>query len=104
MTTFANWDLELPRGAHVCHFFSTYAEQKEVLLPFLVHGLQAREHCLFTTCDHSPDDWFFELQAYGVDVQAMRDSGALVILEEEKTRLPGKFNAIKLATGLWRMV
>src|SRR3954451_12089852 len=65
MTTLANWDLELPWGAHVCHFFSTYAEQKEVVLPFLLHGLQANENCLFTTCDHSPDDWFFELQAYG---------------------------------------
>ena len=104
MATLANWDLGLPRGAHVCHFFSTFAEQKEVILPFLLHGLQANESCLFTTCDHSPDDWFFELQAYGVDVQAMRDSGALVILEEEMTRMPGPFNAIRMAKSVWGMV
>ena len=104
MATLANWDLGLQRGAHVCHFFSTDAEKKAVVLPFLLHGLQANEHCLFTTCDHSPDDWFFELQAYGVDVQAMRDRGALVILEEQKTRVPGPFNAIRLAKNVWGMV
>ena len=99
-----DWDLGLGRGAHVCHLFDGYAEQKQILLPFIRNGLRTQEHCLFTICDRSPDDWYLELQAYGVDVAAELDKHALVVIEEEKVRPPGEFNAIRLARGLWGML
>ena len=92
------------RGIHVAHFFTSFSEQKEVALPFLREGLGHSEHCLFTVCDHSPDDWYLELQAYGVDVANERQRGALLVLDEAQTRSPGEFNSIRLARDLWRMI
>jgi hypothetical protein len=92
------------RGIHVAHFYSSFSEQKEVGLPFLREGLDLSEHCLFTVCDHSPDDWYFELQAYGVDVANERQRGALLVLDEAQTRSSGEFNSIRLARDLWRMI
>jgi len=92
------------RGIHVAHFFTSFSEQKEVALPFLREGLGHSEHCLFTVCDHSPDDWYLELQAYGVDVAGECQRGALLVLEEAQARSRGEFNAIRLARDLWRLI
>ena len=92
------------RGIHVAHFFTSFSEQKEVALPFLSEGLRHAEHCLLTVCDHSPDDWYLELQAYGVDVASERQRGALLVLDEGQTRSPGEFNSIRLARDLWRVI
>jgi hypothetical protein len=92
------------RGVHVAHFYTSFSEQKEVALPFLREGLQQSEHCLVTVCDHSPDDWYLELQSYGVDVAGERQSGALLVLDEAQSRSPDEFNSIRLARDLWRMI
>jgi hypothetical protein len=92
------------RGTHVCHLFRSFSEQKGVALPFIRGGLRHGEHCFFTTVEHSPDEWYLELQAFGIDVQAEREKGALLVVSEEQARPPGDFNAIRLARGLWGMI
>jgi len=92
------------RGIHVAQFYTSFSEQKEVALPFLRDGLHQSEHCLVTVCDHSPDDWYLELQAYGVDVARERQCGALLVLDEAQARSPGEFNSMRLARDLWRVI
>jgi hypothetical protein len=90
-------------GTHVCHFFRSFSEQKEVALPFIREGLLNGAHCFFTTVEHSPGEWYFELQAFGIDVQTEREKGALLVISEEQVRPSGDFNAIRLARDLWAM-
>jgi hypothetical protein len=84
-------------GEHASHFYESSAEQKEVLLPFFRQGLENGEHCLYITSSQSVDDWYFELQAYGIDVQNERRRGALQVIHRNDWRLPGGFNSIMQA-------
>jgi chemotaxis family two-component system sensor kinase Cph1 len=95
-------NLDLHPGAHVCHLYTNLADQKQVVLPFCRDGLQRNEHCLLTAAQDSADEWFLELQAFGIDVQEMRDSGSLVIKAVRPP--PPQFNAVKQTRDLWRMV
>jgi hypothetical protein len=92
----------LPRGAHACHLFSTAGEQKQILLPFCQQGLKRNEFVSLTASADTIDDWQLELQAYGIDVQAERERGALMI---KAIGEPSEhFNPVRQARNLWRMV
>jgi hypothetical protein len=74
------------RGAHVCQFADDPNDSKAVLLPFLREGLLNHEFCLCVSSDCSADAWCYELQAFGVDVAAERQRGALRILTRSEWR------------------
>ena len=89
--------IALNPGDHAVHLHRSFAEQKEVLLAFFRDGLENCEHCVYITSDVSADDWFFEFQAYGVDVQREREKGALQIVHRDEWRSPEGFSSIAQA-------
>jgi len=92
----------LLRGAHACHLFSTAGQQKQILLPFCQQGLKRNEFVSLTASADTIDDWQLELQAYGIDVQAERERGALMIKGIGEPS--ADFNPVRQARNLWRMV
>src|SRR3954468_15822296 len=94
--------LGLSRGAHACHLFSSAGEQKQILLPFCQQGLKRNEFFSLTASADTIDDWHLELQAYGIDVQAERERGALLIKGISEPM--EDFNPVRQARNLWRMV
>jgi len=93
------------RGAHVCHFTESNNDVKSVVLPFIRQGLLNNEFCLYVTADESPDSWYFELQAYGVDVMAERQSGALKIIDKSEWRRPNRsLRSLAQARKAFRLV
>jgi hypothetical protein len=90
-------------GSHACHFFETFGQQKEVVLPFVKDGLDNGEHCIYVTHDQSVDDWCFEFQGYGIDVRAEVERGSLLIITGEQWHAGGDFNSIVKAREAWQM-
>jgi chemotaxis family two-component system sensor kinase Cph1 len=94
VTAMPGQSVTLPRGGHACHFFKGPGEQKAVMLPFFREGLENGEHCIYVTTHRSVEDWYLELQAYGVDVPSALESGALQIIEKDVWRPPGDFKPL----------
>jgi hypothetical protein len=86
--------VHLERGDHAAHLHESYAEQKSVVLPFFRAGLEGKERCIYVASDHSIDDWYFELQAYGIDVQTERQNGALQVVPRTAWRTLDRTNSI----------
>jgi hypothetical protein len=97
-------ELALDRGAHICHFYETFADQKAAILPFFKEGLKNGEHCLLVINKDSIEDWYLEFQAYGIDVMAELDRGALRVMPSEEYREPGRFNSIAQARKLLELI
>jgi hypothetical protein len=95
-------NLILDRGAHACHFFTSFNDQKQVTLPFCSKALKNNEYVLLAFPEQSIDDWYLELQAFGVNVQDARDRGALAIKGVRPP--PSQFNAVAQSGELWRVV
>jgi hypothetical protein len=95
-------DLALPRGTHACHLFSSYADQKQVVLPFIRAGLSSADHCRLTVSSRPNDDWLLELLAFGVDVQDAIELGSLNVLQEQD--LPAEPNPIRRLRRFWKQV
>jgi hypothetical protein len=93
----------LEPGAHASHFFESFGQQKEVVLPFFKEGLANGEHCIYVTHEQSVDDWCFELQAYGIDVQAELERGSLAVITGDQWHAGGDFNSIVKARDAWQM-
>jgi hypothetical protein len=96
-------DFAFEPGAHACHFFDSFGQQKEVVLPFFKDGLENGEYCLYVTHDQSVDDWCFEFQAFGIDVQAEVERGSLAIITGDQWHDGGAFNSIVKAREAWQM-
>jgi hypothetical protein len=96
--------IPLNPGEHACHLYRSFDEQKALILPFFKEGLAGNEHCAYITNDRPVDEWYFELQASGVDVQRERDRGALQIIERSVWRTAGEFNAIVKAREALGMI
>jgi two-component system, sensor histidine kinase PdtaS len=94
----------LGRGAHVCHLFHGAGHQKSVILPFLLEGLKQGESCLYITGRQSVDDWYFELQASGIDVPQELERKALAIITSAEFGQPRSFNSIIKAAELLHFI
>ena len=90
-------DLSFESGSHICHIYETFAEQKEVILPFISEGLRNGECCLLVANDIAWDEWRLELQAYGIEVQHEVSKGALRFASGAEWRGVGPLNSIRLA-------
>ena len=97
-------NIAFDRGAHACLLYNTSNEQKEVVLPFVRDGLRNGEQCIYVADEQPVDEWRFELQAYGIDVQTELTNGSLVVCSGESWRQPGDFNSIANARRGWAMM
>jgi hypothetical protein len=91
-------------GAHVCHLFEGVNEQKALVLPFLLEGLRQGEACVYVTGRQSIDDWYLELQAYGIDVQRERQREALTVVSGAEYRRPQGFTSTNKARELLHFI
>jgi hypothetical protein len=97
-------NLPLDASAHVCHLYESPNEQKEFTLQFLKQGLELDDCVIHVTTLREADDWFLELQAYGVDVADALASRRLRIIESQDWYWPEELNSILLGRRLWRTI
>lgn len=75
-------DLHASPGDHIGHFYQTFAECKEILIPFLCEGLKAGDKCVyFLEPGARLLDVRKELMAASVDVDGVMASGQLILDE-----------------------
>jgi hypothetical protein len=96
-------DPEVGRRQHTCLLFKNSLEEKQYVLPFLKEGLDSGEHCLFVCTEDSIEDWSAEMRAFGIDVDAHIESGALAIATGEQWR-ESPFDSIIKARELWQHI
>jgi hypothetical protein len=94
----------LDPGAHLCLLYDSFAEQKAVVLPFVRDGWLLGERCVCVADEPREDEWCLELQAYGIDVEAERNAGALVVGRSPDRGLPGEFDSVRMARTVWGFV
>jgi predicted DNA binding protein/putative methionine-R-sulfoxide reductase with GAF domain len=68
-----------PRHDHHAHLYGDRSEQFDAVVPFVQHGLDAGEKCLYVAHRNSKETVLEELAAGGVDVEPALASGALVV-------------------------
>lgn len=84
---------ELRHGEHVCMIYENRAEQMAAAVPFIIHGLNAGECCVYVADDQTIEDVIAALAAAGLNVQAEVDRGALRLLTKKDAYFPnGAFN------------
>ena len=92
---------QINQGDHVAFFFKTKEEQLATVIPFIAIGLEKNEQCLYIANANTPAEIRQQLQAYGVDVEAAKKSGALSIVTKHETYLRhGSFEPHKMITDL----
>jgi hypothetical protein len=91
-------------GAHVCLLHRGFQEQKAAVLPFIKEGLDNGEQCYYIAAEQTVDDWRFELQAYGIDVQEEEQKRRLIICAGERWRPPHDFSSTTNARRTWEMI
>ena len=75
-------DLQASVGDHIGHFYQTFAECKEILIPFLCEGLKAGDKCVYFLEPGSRlPDVRKALTAASVDVDGVMASGQLILDE-----------------------
>ena len=93
-----------PAVGHSCLLFEDGNEQKKAVLPFIKQGLEDGEQCFYIGREASLDDWLFEFQTYGIDVQSEQERGALRVTSSWHSSRPGATNSIDLARRLWAAI
>src|SRR6185503_5892842 len=73
--------------AHLCLIYETAAEQFAAIVPLIRIGLERGERCLYLADNQTAVAVFAAMQAEGIDLEAARNSGALVILGPQETYL-----------------
>jgi len=86
---------------HACLMADSFAEKKAAMLPYIKRGLELGDECLLITDDRREDDWCFELQAYGIDVDAERKADRLVIRQSHLITQGCGFNSVGMARTAW---
>jgi DcmR-like sensory protein len=84
---------------HCCVLFETQEERKAAVLALMEEGLNNNEQCVFVAPEASIDDWLFEFQAFGIDVQAERASGALELRSSWENP---QMHSLEMARLVWR--
>jgi hypothetical protein len=100
----SNQNLPIPIGSHVCLLYETFDEQREAVIPFIKEGLEQGEQCVYVADEQSVDEWGFEFETQGIDVEAERRRGSLIVCAGEHWRRPAAFNSIQNGRETWRMI
>lgn len=70
---------------HIIFLFKTSEEQRSVIVPYIKNGLQRGEKCIYLVGDTTTSAVMDFLVASEIDVDTAQASGALVILDREKS-------------------
>jgi signal transduction histidine kinase len=70
---------------HLALLYETQAEQLGAAIPFIKHGLERGERCLYVVDENSQDDILTAMRQADIDVDAARDSGALSFHTAQET-------------------
>jgi hypothetical protein len=89
---------------HTCLLYESLDEQRDTILRFLKDGLAAGEQVWCVADEQSDDEWNFELQANGVDVDKARKIGSLVVCQGEHWRRSTPFSSIQNARETWELI
>ena len=75
---------------HVCAFFRDKEEMFRVLVPFIVEGLEKREKAIHIVSANNIDLHLGHLAASGIDVDAVRASGQLQLVDWNESYFHGR--------------
>lgn len=67
--------------------YETREEQLSAALPFISHGLAEGQKCIYIADDNTAGQVLAAMTEQGIDVQAARDSGALVVADKKAAYL-----------------
>lgn len=85
------------QGDHCCTLFTSREEQLSAAIDYIRGGLERGERCLYVCGEQSPDEFRAELQQAGIDVDAERARGALILITKREGHLKGgTFSAAKM--------
>ncbi|MHB1036900.1 MAG: MEDS domain-containing protein [Pirellulales bacterium] len=92
---------DLVRGTHVCMFYETPQDLIDVVVPYLRHGLEQNEFCVWVTGDLlSGTDAMQALLRNSPDLEACARVGQIEILDTRQWYLTsGKFEAQRVLDG-----
>jgi hypothetical protein len=86
--------LSFSPGAHVCHIYQGFKEQRDLVVQFFKEGLSDGEHCLYITATQSPDEWYSQLSDHGINVLDELNRGRLQIVQGTDWRQTGDMNSV----------
>ena len=79
----------LTESRHVCAFFRSSADERGVLLPFVLEGLRSGDRAFQIVDPTHRDDFLISLAEAGVDVEYSRRTGQLVTRDWTEAYLRG---------------
>ena len=90
------------QGQHICAIYDTREEQVAVAAAYIADGLRKRERCLYVAESRRDLELFRErLKFEGVDVGAVQEARALVMLTTDRAHLvDGRFDCERMLTML----
>ncbi len=83
--------LEVQTGDHLCSIYNNLEQQFSIIVPFMLHGLQNNEKCLFIVDEHTAETAEDLFRAYGLNLWPYLESGAFTFLSKEDTYLEGGY-------------
>ncbi len=88
-------------GDHTCVFYHSEDSLLEILTPYIAEGLQRGERCFCAQKPHVGKRLLLELASLGLNLNALKQSGALEIHDVEQIYLPnGQFNSRAMMDAL----
>ena len=70
---------------HLALLYETQAEQLGAAIPFIRHGLERDERCMYVADENSKDEVLTAMRRADIDVDAARDAGALTLHTAQDT-------------------
>jgi hypothetical protein len=87
---------------HVVLFYSKPEDKREVLFTFLKAGLDQGKAAAYVATQESPDVIRHAMQAFGIDVGRLENSGALHVFPYKDLYFKGGRFSIPNVMGLWK--
>jgi chemotaxis family two-component system sensor kinase Cph1 len=91
-------------SGHSCVIYDSFNDQKLTVLPFIREGLERGDQCIYVCNEQTDDDWCEELQAYGIDVAAERETGSLTVGRGTRWQQTAAMGSITRAGQAWSMI
>jgi len=87
---------------HVVLFYSKPEDKREVLFTFLKAGLDQGKAAAYVAAQESPDEIRHGMQAFGIDVERLENSGALRIFPYKDLYFKGGTFSTRNAVRHWK--
>ncbi len=79
--------VKIKEGDHLCSIYATLEQQFSILSPFILHGLEKGEKCIYVLDEHTTENVTSYFLEHGVDLEPYLQSGAFIFLSKEETYL-----------------